>query len=57
MVKELPRITIRGVECYLDSRLNELRPVDNPYIHASLDDEDYPEDFKCLPGYEEPEEE
>ncbi len=50
-VAELERITIRGVPCFLDSRLDQLRPVGHPEIVCSMNDEDYPKEFKALPEY------
>lgn len=50
-LNQLQQITIRGIQCFLDSHLNEIRPVHHPGISARLDDEDYPPEFKALPGY------
>ena len=50
-VSELERMTICGVPCFFDSRLEQLRPVGYPEIVISMKEEDYPTEFKALPEY------
>jgi hypothetical protein len=52
-VNEFPKYTIRGIECFLDSRLNQITPVDYPEITVNLNELDYSETFKSLPRYTE----
>lgn len=48
---ELEQVTVRGVLCYLDTKLDQLRPVDHPEIVISMKDESYPPEFKALKSY------
>lgn len=50
-VGELEILNIRGIECYLDTKLNQLRVKDNPEIFFDYEKDDYPAAFRALPGF------
>ena len=39
VVKELPRVMVKGKEYFIDARLEEIRDVKRPWVSISFDDD------------------